>query len=189
MAAFVEEIRSRGFLIIHAPSEHMAFYEGTPQRLRMMEAPPATPPTMAADFTAPPLPIDDSDGGCDTEPDRSQRRSRQHPGIRIAPEDGVSDRGTEVYNFLRQRGITNLFIMGVHTNMCILNRTFAICQMTRWGMPCVLIRDLTDAMYDPKDRPFVSHEEGTELVIQHIERYWCPSVLSTEILEALRTAT
>src|SRR5260370_1029651 len=95
--------------------------------------------------------------------------------------DGISASGAEVYNCLRQRGIKNLLIMGVHTNMCVLGRSFAIRQMTRWGIQCVLVRDLTDTMYNPRMRPFVSHEEGTELVIEHIERYWCPSVLSEDL--------
>jgi hypothetical protein len=34
----------------------------------------------------------------------------------------------------------------------------------------------------PRKVPFVSHDEGTELVIQHIEKYWCPSVLSKDLL-------
>ena len=78
--------------------------------------------------------------------------------------------------------------MGVHTNMCVLNRSFAIRQMTKWGMRCVLVRDLTDSMYDPNDRPFVSHDRGTELVIEHIEKYWAPSVTSEELMRALRQA-
>jgi len=72
----------------------------------------------------------------------------------------------------------------VHTNMCVLGRSFAIRQMTRWGVPCVLVRDLTDTMYNPRMRPFVSHEEGTELVVEHIERYWCPTVLSEELVKS-----
>jgi len=27
-----------------------------------------------------------------------------------------------------------------------------------------------------------SHERGTELVVEHIEKHWCPSVLSEEFL-------
>jgi hypothetical protein len=53
---------------------------------------------------------------------------------------------------------------------------------------CILLRDLTDAMYSPKDRPYVSHEAGTELVIQYIEKYWCPTALSSDLLRALGTA-
>ncbi len=53
--------------------------------------------------------------------------------------------------------------------------------MTRLGFDVVLARDLTDAMYDPRTRPFVSHARGTELVIQHIERTWCPTILSEDL--------
>jgi hypothetical protein len=76
--------------------------------------------------------------------------------------------------------------MGVHTNMCILKRSFAIKQMTKWGIHCVLVRDLTDSMYNPNDRPRVNHDQGTELVIEHIEKYWAPTVLSSELAAALR---
>ncbi len=82
-------------------------------------------------------------------------------------------------------GIKNILIMGVHTNMCVLNRTFAIKQMTRWGIPCILVRDLTDAMYDPNDSPKATHQAGTELVIQHIEKYWAPTILAKDLLSAL----
>jgi hypothetical protein len=51
-------------------------------------------------------------------------------------------------------------------------------------MNVVLARDLTDAMYDPRQRPWVSHERGTELVIEHIERYWCPSILGEDLTRA-----
>ena len=86
---------------------------------------------------------------------------------------------------MRLRGIRNLLVMGVHTNMCILNRSFAIKRMTRMGIHSVLVRDLTDAAYDTSKRPFVSHEQGTELVIQHIEKYWCPSMLSKDLVAQL----
>jgi hypothetical protein len=47
------------------------------------------------------------------------------------------------------------------------------------------VRDLTDSMYNSKDRPFVPHDQGTELVIEHIEKYWAPSVLSGELMAAM----
>jgi hypothetical protein len=79
-------------------------------------------------------------------------------------------------------GIKYVLVMGVHANMCILNRSFAIKEMTRRGIQCVLVHDFTDAMYDPNDPPRVSHDEGTALVVEHIERYWCPSTTSAELL-------
>lgn len=177
--------RKHGVTIIHAPSECMDFYKDAPQRKRMAELPRVTLPK-PLDLPDPPLPIDDKDGGCDAaEPVKPFKAwTRENPALTIADEDFISDNGQEVYSLLRQRGLKTLLICGVHTNMCVCNRSFAIKQMTRWGVPCVLIRDLTDSMYNPKKAPFVAHEEGTELVVEHIEKYWCPSILSSDLLPA-----
>ena len=124
----------------------------------------------------------------DTESDQVyQAWTKQHAAIRIAAPDLISDNGAEIYGALKARGIDTLLVAGVHTNMCILNRSFAIKQMTKWGVKCILLRDLTDAMYSPKDRPYVNHEAGTELVIEHIEKYWCPTALSSDLVRAWRS--
>ncbi len=184
MAPIVDEARERGIQIIHAPSETMDFYAQSPQRRRISQLPKIAPPASLS-LSDPPLPIDDSGGGCDT-PDKFYKAwTRENAALHIGANDVISDNGAEIYSFLEQRGIRNLLVMGVHANMCILNRTFAIKQMTKWGLRCILVRDLTDAMYSPNDRPYVSHEQGTELVIEHIEKYWCPSVLSAELKRAL----
>ena len=183
MNPVVEHLRKAGAQIVHAPSDTIAFYSGTPQRLRAQLAPVATPPPAPAlpQAKEPALPIDDSDGGCDTDDPNYMAWTRQNPKITVAEFDAVSENGDEIYNLFRQQGIKYVLMMGVHTNMCVLNRTFAIKAMTRRGLQPILVRDLTDAMYDPKDAPFVSHDDGTNLVIEHIEKYWCPSVLSTEL--------
>ena len=186
MAPLVERARARGIQIIHAPSETMNFYKDYPQRRRILELPRAAPPT-GLGLSDPPLPIDDSDGGCDTPGDNVYKAwTRQNAAIPIAGDDVISDNGREIYSLLHERGIKSLLVMGVHTNMCILNRSFAIKQMTNWGIACVLARDLTDTMYDPHDRPYVPHEQGTALVVEHIEKYWCPTTLSGDLLSALK---
>jgi len=184
MNRVVRFARKRGVQIIHAPSDTMGFYANTPHRLRAMAAPHAKPPKPRS-IPSPRLPIDASDGGCDDQPKCRSGRAwkRQHPGIEIAGHDAISDNGREVYNLLRQLGIRNLILMGVHTNMCVLGRSFAIKQMTRWGIRCVLVRDLTDTMYNPRRPPHVSHDRGTELVIEYIEKYWCPSIRSDDLLK------
>lgn len=185
MNEVVNAARKRGVQIIHCPSETMYFYADLPQRRRMQNAPPAAKPALQ-EVVEPKLPIDDSDGGCDTEGDEFYMAwSRQHPAIDIGEPDGISDNGDEVFNFCVQRGIKNIIYMGVHTNMCVLGRSFGIRSMSRLGTKCFLVRDMTDTMYDPKDAPHVSHEEGTELVVQHIEKYWCPSLLSDDLLKGL----
>jgi nicotinamidase-related amidase len=190
MNQVVSAARSLGVMIIHAPSDTMKFYEGTPGRLRMQHAPkaPSSVPVVACPRDAAEsriFPIDDSEGGCD---DPIVKKwigpypwKRQHPAIDIVGFDGVSDNGQEIYNFLKQEGITNIALMGVHTNICILNRSFGIRQMTQLGFQVVLARDLTDAMYDPRTRPFVSHARGVELVIEHIEAKWCSSILGDDL--------
>ena len=183
MDRVVKTLRSRGVQIFHAPSDTMDFYADAPARQRMIETPeaPSPEPLQRED---PPLPVDASDGGSDTGEAKSFKAwHRQHPGIEIDQErDGISDNGAEIYSSMQQRGIENLIIMGVHTNMCVLGRSFAIRQMVRWGKNVALVRDLTDAMYNPEKPPYVSHAEGTRLVIEYIEKFWCPSLLSEDLL-------
>ena len=97
--------------------------------------------------------------------------------------DVISDNGAEVYNFLRYHDIQQVLILGVHTNMCVLRRSFAIKNLVRRGVPVALIRDLTDALYNPALRPYVSHADGTRLVVEYIEKFWCPSIDSADLIE------
>lgn len=185
MEPLLEKARAAGVLIVHAPSETMDFYAGSEGR-KLAESAPHADPLAVAPVHDPPLPIDDSNGGCDTPGDTEHRAwTRETPLLTIAPGDVISDSGAEIYNVLRQRGIDTVFYMGVHANMCILNRSFGIRQMARWGIHCVLVRDLTDAMYEPSSRPYVSHAAGTELVIQYIEQHWAPTITSAQFMQAL----
>jgi nicotinamidase-related amidase len=188
MEPTLNEARRAGILIVHAPSDTMEFYAKSPGRLLAQNAPRSVQPA-PLQFDEGPLPIDDSDEGCDTPGDKPHKAwSREIATLMISSGDVVSDKGEEIYNVLRQRNIDTLLYMGVHANMCILNRSFGIRQMSKWGLRCILVRDLTDAMYNPASRPFVSHAQGTELVIQHIERYWAPSVTSDELISGLRAS-
>jgi len=188
MEPVLQLARKSGVLIIHAPSETMAYYSQKPERLNMLKIASVEPPAPLP-LTDPPLPIDDKDGGCDVAnnklaPDTAVW-TRENSLLSIAPQDLISDNGREILNALRSRSIETLLFVGVHANMCILNRTFGIRQMTRWGVRCILIRDLTDAMYDSSSRPFVSHAAGVELVIEYIEEHWAPTVTSGQLLDAL----
>jgi len=182
--------RDNGVAIIHAPSSTMNFYKDTPQRQRMMEAPHVTPPVPIASWcyldrnAEAALPIDDTVQPCDDEVGRPRVRmyNRQHADIEIGPDDGISDKGQEIYNYCEQLGIRNVLMTGVHTNMCVLGRPFGIRQMKRLGRNVAIVRDLTDAMYDPREAPYVSHQRGTEMVIEHIEQFWSPSILSEDLL-------
>ncbi len=189
MAPHMEKVltaaRQLGVLVVHAPSETMSFYEGTPQRQRAKDAPQAPKPAqLKALPTNCPLPIDDSDGGCDDQPQCKQGQAwkRQHAALTIGPDDVISDNGDQVYNVFRAHGIQNVIIMGVHANMCVLGRSFAIRRLVQLGFNVALMRDLTDTMYNSRQRPRVNHFTGNDLVVAHIERNYCPSLTSADFL-------
>ena len=195
--------REKGLLIIHAPSSTVDFYKDTPARKRAKDAPTAKPPvSLSKDVRwgtnwcwpnksrEPDLPIDDTDMGCDCEEEYPIREAwtRQIDLIEIdAERDAITDNGQEAYNLLAQHGIDNVILMGVHLNMCVLGRPVGIRQMVTVGKNVVLMRDMTDTMYNPKKRPFVSHFAGTDLVVQHVEKFWCPSI--TRVNNRLRLET
>ena len=169
--------REHGMLVVHAPSSTMPFYAGHPARDRVLQAPSAAAPAERA-HPDPTLPIDGSDSS-DTAGDPASEGtrcwSRQHAGVWIDEErDAIGDDGLELLALYRQRGIDSVLIAGVHTNMCVLNRSFAIKQLVRWGVRVYLVRDLTDCMYNPARAPYVSHEAATELTVRYIEQFWCP---------------
>ena len=107
--------------------------------------------------------------------------TREIETIEIAPGDAVAE-GVEVYNLMKQRNLDRAILMGVHTGMCILNRPFGIKRMTHAGANMVLVRDLTDAMYNPEAPPHVDHFTGTRLIVEHIEKYWCPTITSDQVI-------
>ena len=104
MNQVVSAARSLGVMIIHAPSDTMKFYEGTPWRERMRSAPtaPSPFPIIARCPRVPDeerdFPIDDSAGGCDDPIVRPETGppylwSREHPAIDVVGFDGVSESG------------------------------------------------------------------------------------------------
>jgi len=190
MNEVVKKAREQGVFIIHCPSDTMKFYESTPQRKLAQAAPTATPRTPLQRWChldktkEAALPIDDADGGCDDEPSCQQPPypwTRQVTTIEVKEGDAITD-SAEAYYLMRQRGITNVLVMGVHLNMCVLGRPFSIRQMVAQGQNVLLMRDLTDTMYNSRQRPFVPHVIGTELMIEHVEKYWCPSVTSADLI-------
>ncbi len=203
--------RDRGALIIHAPSSCMAPYEGHPARLRAQQAPKAGNlpsdigewcrhiPTEEAVI----YPVDQTDGGEDDDPaehkawherlagmGRNPKSpwKRQIDALDILPQDAISDSGVEIWNLLEQRGIKNVVLLGVHTNMCVLGRPFGLRQLSKNGKNVVLMRDMTDTMYNPQRWPYVSHYEGTKRIVDHIERVVCPTTTSVDLIggEAFR---
>lgn len=198
--------RSQGVTIIHAPSDCMPAYKGHPARVRAMQVPQkGTVPEGIENWCSKipseeraVYPLDQSDGGEDDDPQEHAAWAKklkslgrnpalpwksQSPLITIDGEkDYISDQGDEVWRILESRGIKNVILTGVHTNMCVLGRPFGLRQLSKNGKNVVLVRDMTDTMYNPKRWPYVSHFTGNDLIFSHIEKFICPTITSDQIL-------
>ena len=182
--------RSEGVLIVHAPSDCMDYYKDYPGRKEALKYSSAIFNKVMNVISAEGLPtekdaiwpIDQSDGGCTDVADKGNvdRRvwTKENGQIDVMNNDVISDAGDEIAGVFAARGIRNVILMGVHTNMCIINRSFGLRNMVRLGLNVVLMRDMTDAMYDSGSWPYVSHFAGVNLMIEYIEKYICPSILS-----------
>src|SRR5262249_169378 len=128
MNQVLEKARSQGALIIHAPSSCMEPYKDHPGRKRVQAAPKAA--NLPKDIhqwcnqipeeTKGKYPLDQSDGGCDSDPAEQKAFAqkleemgrnpkapwkRQTDVLKIHDEDAISDSGVEIWNLLEQRGI------------------------------------------------------------------------------------
>ncbi|WP_397380892.1 SGNH/GDSL hydrolase family protein, partial [Prosthecobacter sp.] len=206
MNEVLEKARKDGVLIIHAPSSCMKPYEGTPARARAKSAPTAArlPDKIAEWCKQIPAeemavyPLDQTDGGEDDDLAEHAAWAKELAAKGLNPKapwtkqidvlridqdkDAISDSGVEIWNLLEARNIDNVVLMGVHLNMCVSGRPFGLRQMAKNGKHVVLMRDLTDTMYNPARWPFVSHTRGTELFVAHVEKRICPTITSDQII-------
>ena len=205
MEKVLTHLRSKGVTMIHAPSSCVTAYANNPARLRVASVPKSAVPdginewchSIPSEDHAT-YPLDQSDGGEDDTPEEHAAwassletkglnpRSpwkKQHQGLTIDPaKDFISDQGDEIWNILKHKELKNVILLGVHTNMCVLGRPFGLRQLSKNGVNVVLMRDLTDSMYNPKSWPHVSHLEGNALIISHIERHVCPTLTSDQFV-------
>jgi len=186
---FCKSLRSQGVTIIHAPSSCVGSYQDHPARLRVNSVPKAK--KMPADIATwcnqipseekAAYPIDQSAGGEDDDPEDHKQwatrleadgrnpRSPWKSQVDVIGIDGekdfISDSGEEIWSILSAKGIDNVILVGVHTNMCVLGRPFGLRRLAAAGKNVVLCRDLTDTMYDPNAWPYASHFTGTDLIV------------------------
>jgi nicotinamidase-related amidase len=180
----LEAARAKGVRIVHAPSDCVEQYADHPGRKEAKKYADKKIAALANGSKLPSekkaaWPIDQSDEGCATcKPRRTW--IKQNDALVIQDEDLISDSGEEIGTYFRKKGIKNVILTGVATNMCVVARSFGIRAMARMGMNVVLMRDMTDLMYNPEKAPRVDHFSGLDLMIEYIETYLCPSIVSTD---------
>jgi nicotinamidase-related amidase/type 1 glutamine amidotransferase len=191
MAPFLNEVfaiaREKGVQIVHAPSDCMEYYQNYPERKlgkkynfksvrnKLGEG------TLESEAGAA-WPFEIAGGGCDDHPQCEIRTawSKQIESIEILEGDAITDSGIEAGSLFLKKGIRNVILVGVHTNMCVIGRSFGLRNMRRLGMNVVLMRDMTDTMYDGDSWPGVSHYTGNSLMHEYIEKFVCPTMVSSD---------
>jgi nicotinamidase-related amidase/type 1 glutamine amidotransferase len=190
MNEVLKSARRLGMLVIHCPSDTMKFYADTPGRKLAQQAPKVAMKPLSVDWCPlatghePKLPFDNSKDRCDCTPQCAHGNPwrRQIDTLEIVDGDAITD-NDEAFYLMRERGIENVVVLGVHTNMCVLGRPFSIRRMGAQGQNVVLVRDLTDSMHDSLSDPVgLDHFRATDLVVEHIEKYWCPTITSRDFL-------
>jgi nicotinamidase-related amidase len=184
-------LRAQGALVVHAPAGCMEFYHDHPARGLAAHA-PFTPAPCAIDWNdwepdeLSALPSSLTNPGpcsCDAAEPCNQGGppypwTHQTELLTIEPGDAITDDGQELFNLLAQRAIADVVVMGVHTNLCVLGRPYGIRQLVAFGKRAVLCRDLTDAFH----RDTRGHAWGNEAIVAHIERRWCPTATSDDLI-------
>jgi nicotinamidase-related amidase len=180
--------REKGMLIVHSPSDCMKYYNEYPQRKAAQQY--SRPDdkyeegrTLLPSERNAVWPIDQSNEGCNDTP-RCEVRSpwkKETDLLDINEKDVITDSGPEMVRMFKDKGIDRVILMGVHTNMCVVARPFGLRNMVNYGMNVALMRDLTDVMYDSRQAPFVNHFEGLGMMVEYIEKYIAPTVLSTDL--------
>jgi nicotinamidase-related amidase/type 1 glutamine amidotransferase len=178
--------RGKGVRIVHAPSDCLEYYADYPGRREAQKykdrkiAALATGAKLPAEEEAA-WPVDQSDEGCENAGCKPHRAwTKQIDALTVDDRDLISDSGAEIGAYFRKKGVRNVILMGVHTNMCVIGRSFGLRAMKRMGMNVALMRDMTDLMYNHERAPFVDHFSGLDLMLEYIETYVCPTVASTD---------
>jgi nicotinamidase-related amidase len=178
--------REKGVKIVHAPSDCMEYYADYPGRKEVQKYKDKRIAALAEGSLLPSekdaeWPVDQSDEGCENKGLKPYHAwTKQIDALTIKNDDLISDSGAEVGAYFKKKGIKNVILVGVHTNMCVIGRSFGLRAMKRMGMNVVLMRDMTDLMYNHEKAPFVSHFSGLDLMEEYIETYVCPTIVSTD---------
>lgn len=189
MNSVISIARKKGVQIVHAPSDCMEYYKDHPARKLAKKYKVRSVKQRLGEGNLEcekdqEWPFEISHGGCDDNPKCETADTRvwtkQIDAIEIKDGDIITDSGYEVGSFFIKKGIKNVILVGVHTNMCVIGRSFGLRNMSRLGMNVVLMRDMTDTMYDSTSKPFVSHFTGNSLMHEYIEENVCPTMVSSD---------
>jgi nicotinamidase-related amidase len=173
----IEVARKLGMPVFWMPSDIVGMYSGYPQReralgvklvpvLNLREMP-------KVEFTA-------KVGSCMCGPGFSCKVNYGWDGINpdlfVADEDYIAATTDEVYSLLREKGITHILYMGLHTNMCLFEKPGALKYMWQTGMTCMIARDINDANTNYNPVSSFTPDQGTKQTDEDLQRAGVPMI-------------
>jgi nicotinamidase-related amidase len=173
----IEGARKLGMPILWVPSDVLGSYSGYPQRERALGVPLLPVPKLSdmppARFTAP-------GGGCMCGPGIACAANYgfdgMNPDLILAEDDLIASSTEEVYALLKQRGITHVIYLGLHTNMCLFGKPGALKYMVQAGLSCMLARDINDAFTSYNPATGFTPDKGTQQTDEDLERAGVPTI-------------
>ena len=136
--------RELGMTVMLCPSDVVDKYAGWPQREFVIAMPKQpVPPLATVNCPAPP-----DGGGCACGAERclvNYGWDGMHPDLHIGRGDLMPDTLQEVWTICRDRQLTHLIYLGVHTQVCLLGKPMGLRNLKAAGLQCLLARDITDA--------------------------------------------
>lgn len=175
MKRVLAEAHEMGMTIFWCPSDVADNYVGTPQHEAALNLKLLPLPELK-EIKCPPAP---DGGGCTCGKERcvvNYGWDGMNPDLRMYDEDFMPNDLETLYTLCKQRGLTHIIYMGVHTQVCLLGKSIGLLNMTRAGFHCILARDLTDAhgKYDPSTG--LTPDDFTAQVVAHFEKYLASTI-------------
>jgi len=173
----LECARQLGIQVMWSPTEVASMYAGTPQRERAAAVPYVDAPTvrklLECNFSA-------HVGDCTCGPGLACELNYGADGIcsefNIGENDLIVSGKQETYSICKQKGIHHIIYMGLHTNMCVYNRSEGLSSMYSAGMDCMLARDLNDAFTNYNPGTGYTPDDGTAQVDRDLEMVGIPTL-------------
>jgi hypothetical protein len=186
MKRVLDQAHDLGMTIFWCPSDVADNYIGTSQYEAAFSAQLLPLPVMK-EINCPPAP---DGGGCTCGKERCRGNfgwDGMHPDLEMFEGDYMPNDLETLYSLCKQRALTHIIYLGVHTQVCLLGKSIGLLNMSRAGFQCILARDLTDAhgRYDPDKN--ATPDDFTAEVVAHFEKYLAPSIdFANELKQAKR---
>ena len=169
--------RKLGMPIIWAPSDVVGMYSGYPQRERALGARLVPVPK---EREMPPVRFTAPGGGCMCGPGviclGNYGHDGMNPDLVLAVNDLIASSTEEIYSLLKERGITLVIYLGLHTNMCLFGKPGALKYMVQAGLNCLLARDINDAITSYNPATGFTPDRGTQQTDEDLEKAGVPTI-------------